>query len=166
MKQPKEECCEKCKAYASLGRFKGFSNEPYCRYDYSSFCPCHTYQTINQTTEHSTGIGSTRIYSQPSGLSWEVSQILDSSESVPSHDRKEWIMAEVTSLFYLKKQAVLTELEEELSYTEAIKIKEVASFGCAVYQNVVNIVTALTQAGRFVNVTGESPWVVHIYERA
>lgn len=48
-----------------------------------------------------------------------------------------------------------------------IKIKEIASFTCGVYQNAVNISIALAQAGRFVNIiNGSSGYIVFIYERA
>ncbi len=47
------------------------------------------------------------------------------------------------------------------------KIVEVAMFQCAIYQNAINIATALMQAGRFVNViNGGTGYVVYIYERA
>lgn len=57
--------------------------------------------------------------------------------------------------------------EKEKKAENVIKIKQVALFECAIYQNVVNIATALMQAGRFVNIisTG-SKYSVYIYERA
>ena len=47
-----------------------------------------------------------------------------------------------------------------------LKITQVAMFECAIYQNAVNIATALMQAGRFVNVTsGGTGYVVWVYQR-
>ena len=53
------------------------------------------------------------------------------------------------------------------SESETIKIKLVATFTCAVYQNVINISNALMQAGRFVNVDGNgfTSYTVKVYER-
>lgn len=49
---------------------------------------------------------------------------------------------------------------------ESIEIIKVADFSCAIYQNVVNITTALAQAGRFVNIKNTSSgYCVSVYER-
>lgn len=49
------------------------------------------------------------------------------------------------------------------------KIKLVAEFECAIYQNATNIATALAQAGRYVRIRGYaqgSHYVVEVYENA
>lgn len=47
-----------------------------------------------------------------------------------------------------------------------LKTELVASFDCAIYQNTINIATALAQAGRFVNITTNGAgYTVHIYQR-
>jgi hypothetical protein len=48
----------------------------------------------------------------------------------------------------------------------SLKITQVAMFECAIYQNAVNIATALMQAGRFVNITsGGTGYIVWVYQR-
>lgn len=59
-----------------------------------------------------------------------------------------------------------TQAKSKVGEKKILKTELVASFDCAIYQNAINIATALAQAGRFVNITvGGTGYTVHIYKR-
>ena len=58
-------------------------------------------------------------------------------------------------------------MKKKFKEQNILRVKEVARFECINYQNVVNIASALAQAGRFVRIINErTGYCVEVYEWA